>query len=452
MLEKLFKLKENHTSIEKEMIGGITTFMTMAYIVFVQPAILSNCGMDFDAVMVATCVASAIACFTMAILANYPIALAPGMGHNVYFAFVACPIVASILGDKSPVEPWQVALGAIFISGMIFIFFSFFGLRERIITAVPASLRNAIAVGIGLLIALVGFEWSGITAPNPATYVAMGNLNSPPVLLSLFGLLVISCLMARHVIGAVLIGMVITAIVGIVTGIAAFSGFTSPIPSLKPTFLKLSFSGALSIGFLELVFVFFFLDLFDTVGTLIGVGEKAGFMKDNQLPRAKEALFSDASATVVGSLLGTSTVTSYVESAAGISQGGRTGLANIVTGILLLCALFFKPLIATIGSGYDMGNGTYLYPVIAPALILVGCMMMGCVKKIDWEDYSEAIPAFLTITVMPFCGFSITEGIAFGFISYTILKGVTGRSKEIHPIIAIFSVLFLIRYWFVFTK
>jgi len=452
MIERVFKLKENGTNVKTEIIAGVTTFMTMAYIIFVQPAILSQCGMDFDAVMVATCIASAIACFLMAVLANYPIALAPAMGHNVYFTFVACPLIAAILGEKATVEPWQVALGAIFISGIVFIIFSFFGIRENIIKAVPVSLRNGIAVGIGLLIALVGFEWSGITTSNQVIYVTLGKLNSPPVLLSIFGLVAISVLLVRKVRGAILIGILLTAVCGLFAGIVKYEGLTSKIPSLAPTFMKLSFKGALSVGFLELIFVFFFLDLFDTVGTLIGVGEKAGFMKDNNLPRAKQALFSDATATVTGAMLGTSTVTSYVESAAGVSQGGRTGLSNIVTGLLMISAIFFKPLISMIGAGYKADNGTYLYPVIAPALIIVGCMMMSCVKKIDWEDYTEAIPAFLTITVMPFCGFSITEGISFGFISYVLLKLCAGKIKEVHPFISIFSVLFILRYIFLFGK
>ena len=452
IIERLFKLEENNTTVKTEVLAGVTTFMTMAYIIFVQPAILSQCGMDFGAVMTATCIASAVACFLMAVLANYPIALAPAMGHNVYFAFVACPIIASIIGKESQVQPWQVALGAIFISGIIFIIFSFFGIRERIIKAVPVSLRNGIAVGIGLLIALVGFEWSGVTAAHPVTYVTLGKLNTPPVLLSLFGLAVMSTLLARGIKGAILIGIIVTAGLGIATGIIHYQGFVSSIPSLEPTFLKLNFKGAFSIGFFELIFVFFFLDLFDTVGTLIGVGEKAGFMKNNELPRAKQALFSDATATVTGSLLGTSTVTSYIESAAGVSQGGRTGLSNVVTGTLMICALFFKPLVSMIGGGYKVDGGVYLYPVIAPALIIVGCMMMSCVKKIDWDDYTEAIPAFLTVTVMPFCGFSITEGISFGFISYLLLKSVSGRSKEVDPLISIFAVLFILRYIFIFWK
>ncbi|MDD4956206.1 MAG: NCS2 family permease [Candidatus Omnitrophica bacterium] len=451
-LEKLFKLKENATDIRTEVLAGTTTFMTMAYIIFVQPAILSQCGMDFNAVMVATCVSSAIGCFLMGLLANYPIALAPAMGHNVYFAFVACPMIAGILGPGSDIAPWRVALGAVLLSGMVFIFFSFFGIRERIIKALPVSIRNAIAVGIGLLITLIGFEWSGLTVPDKSIYLTLGKLNSAPVLLSLFGLVVISSLMARKVRGAILIGMVITAAAGTTCGIIRYSGITSSIPSISPTFMRLSFSGALDMGFLELIFVFFFLDLFDTVGTLIGVSEKAGFMKDNELPRAKQALFADATATVTGAVLGTSTVTSYVESASGVSQGGRTGLANVVTGLLMLLALFFRPLIAMIGTSHMTADGLLLYPVISPVLIIVGCMMMSCVKKIDWDDLTEAIPAFLTIAVMPFCGFSITEGISFGFISYVILKTVSGKMREIPAFLSLFAGLFILRYIFMFAR
>lgn len=448
MIDRIFLLKESKTNVRTETLAGVTTFATMSYIIFVQPVILSSCGMNFDAVMVATCISSAVACFVMAFLANYPIALAPAMGHNVYFAFVACPLVAKLLGQNANVEPWQVGLGAICISGIVFMLLARFGFREKIISAVPASLRNAIAVGIGLLIAMVGFEWAGLTVSDPVIYVRLGNLHSPPVLLAIFGIAVISILLVLTIKGAILIGMLLTALAGLPFGIVKFSGVVSKVPSLAPTFLKLSFKHAFSIGFLELVFVFFFLDLFDTVGTLIGVGEKGGFMKDGKLPRAEKALFSDAVATVTGACLGTSTVTSYVESAAGVSAGGRTGLANIVTGILMLIALFFKPLVSMLGAGFQIPNGPILYPVIAPALIVVGCMMMTCVRGIDWDDFTESIPAFLTIAVMPFCGFSITEGIAFGFISYSVLKLFAGRGKEVSWIVYVFAVLFLIRYTF----
>lgn len=448
MLEKIFKLKASGTNIRTEVIAGATTFMTMAYIIFVQPTILSMCGMDFDAVMAATCISSAIACFVMAFLANYPIALAPAMGHNVYFAFVACPFIAKLLGEESAVEPWQVALGAVLISGVLFLILSIWNFRVKIIASVPGSIRNAIAVGIGLLIALVGFEWSGLTVADPAIYITLGKLNNPPVLLALFGLFVITSLLVLKIKGAILIGIILTSLVGIPFGIVSYTGVISRAPSLAPTFMKLNVKGALGIGFLEIVFVFFFLDLFDTVGTLIGVGERGGFIKNGKLPRARQALLSDAIATVSGATLGTSTVTSYIESAAGVSAGGRTGLANLVTGMLMLTALFFEPLARMVGGGYLLENGVRVYPVIAPALIIVGCMMMGCVRKIDWEDYTEAIPAFLTIVVMPFCGFSITEGIAFGFISYSFLKFISGRGKDVSWLVYLFSVLFVLRYIF----
>jgi AGZA family xanthine/uracil permease-like MFS transporter len=446
LIERLFRLRENGTTINVEIVAGITTFMTMAYIIFVQPAILSLCGMDFGAVMTATCVSSAVACFLMGLMANLPIALAPAMGHNVYFVFIACPLIAKIIGPDSRINPWQVALGAVFISGAVFMISSLWGIRSKIISAVPSSLRNAIAVGIGLLISLVGFEWSGLTVSDPSILIKLGKINSPPVLLSLFGLALISVLMARKVRGAILIGMLATALAGIPLGLVKYSGIISKVPSLAPTFLKLDLRNACGIGFLEIIFVFFFLDLFDTVGTLIGVSEKGGLMKNGTLPNAEKALFSDACATVTGSLLGTSTVTSYVESASGISAGGKTGLTSIVTGILMLLSLFLAPLAKMVGGGCLIGEGIRLYPVIAPALIIVGCMMMSCVKKIEWDDLTEAIPSFLTIAVMPFCGFSITEGISFGFISYSILKIATGKGRDVNWIIYLFSALFLLRY------
>jgi len=449
MVDKIFRVSESGSNIKTEITAGITTFMTMAYIIFVQPAILSKCGMDFDAVMVATCISSAIGCFLMALLANYPIAIAPAMGHNVYFAFIACPLIANISKNMEGIEPWQIALGAVFISGALFVLLSFIGLRETVISAVPQSLKNAIAVGIGLLIALIGFEWSGLTTSDPVTYVKLGQINNPAVLLSLLGLLVISGLLVLRVKGAVLIGIIVTACAGIPLELVKYQGMVSNIPSVAPTFMRLSIKGALGVGLLEIIFVFFFLDLFDTVGTLIGVGEKGGFMKEGKLPRAREALLSDATATMAGAVMGTSTVTSYVESAAGITAGGKTGFASIVTGILMLGALFFKPLIAMIGGGYQTGN-TILYPVIAPALIVVGCMMMSCVTKIVWDDYTEAIPAFLAITVMPFCGFSITEGISFGFISYSLLKLISGKRSQVHWLLYLFSALFILRYIFLF--
>jgi len=437
-IEKIFKLKEAGTTVRTEVVAGITTFMTMAYIIFVQPAVLSATGMDAGAVMVATCLASAVGIFLMAFLANYPIAMAPAMGHNFFFAYTVCLAMGI---------PWQVVLGATFISGVIFIITSLFAFREKIIDAVPDSLKNAIAVGIGLLIAFIGFEWSGIIVSRQGTLIGLGNLKSNPVMLSFIGLAIISILLALRIRGALLFGLIATTIIGIPFGIVQYKGLLSKPPSLAPTFFKLDIAGALSEHLFAVIFILFFLDLFDTVGTLIGIGQQGGFMKKGKLPKAKQALLSDAIATVNGSLLGTSTITSYIESAAGVAAGGRTGLANIVTGFLFILAIFFYPLAEMIGGKYQLPGSIELHPVIAPALILIGCFMLKNVIRIDWDDYTEAVPAFLTIMVMPLT-FSIMEGIAFGFIAYSALKLLTGKGREVHLILYIFSILFLIRYIF----
>ncbi len=439
MLKIFFKLDEAGTNIRTEVLAGFTTFVTMAYIIFVQPAVLANAGMDFGAVMVATCIASAIATILMGVLANYPIALAPAMGHNFFFVYTVC-IAMGI--------PWQKALGANFISGCAFILFSLFAIREKIINAVPNALKDGIAVGIGLLIALIGFEWAGLVVPHSGTFIGLGDLKSKPVLLSIFGILLISILLTRRVKGSILWGILVTAILGYFLGLVKFYGIVSPPPSLKPTLFKLDILGAFDIGLVTVIFVFFFLDLFDTVGTLIGVGQQAGFMKYGRMPRANKALLSDAIGTVEGTLLGTSTITSYIESAAGVAAGGRTGLANLVTAGLFILSIFFYPLVKMIGGGYLPTGGTaVLYPVTAPALIIVGSMMLTNATKIDWRDYTESIPAFLTLIIMPVT-FSITEGISFGFISYSILKLVSRKAREVHWIIYLFSALFVLRYIF----
>lgn len=437
MLERLFKLKQNNTTPGQEMIGGLTTFMTMAYIIFVQPAVLSAAGMDFGAVMVATCVSSAVAIFFMAFLANYPIALAPAMGHNFFIVYTVCLTMGI---------PWQTALGANFISGVIFIILSFFGFRESLVNSIPTSLKQAIAVGIGLFIALIGFQWAGIVKYTPGTIVGLGDLHSPPVLLAIFGLFVITILYTLRIKGAIVIGIIATAVVGIPLGIVKYYGVLSAPPSVAPTFLKLNVAAAFALSLLPTIFILFFLDLFDTVGTLIGVSEQAGFIKEGKLPKARQALLSDAIGTVTGTIMGTSTVTSYIESSTGVASGARTGLANITTGVLFLIALLFYPLVKMIGGGYVFDGGV-LYPVTAPALIIVGTLMMSGVTKINWKDFSEAIPAFLTIVIMPYA-YSITEGIAVGFIFYTVLKLITGRIKDVHPILIIFAVLFVLRYIF----
>ena len=441
MLEKLFHLQESGTTVKREIVAGCTTFMTLSYIIFVQPAVLSAAGMDSGAVMAATCITSAFAMVLMAVLANYPIALAPGMGHNFYFAFTVC----LTLGVS-----WQNALGAVFVAGLLFILLFFVGLREKVMTILPVSLRNAIPAGIGLLIALVGLEWAGLIVDHPATHVTLGNLKSPPALLSLFGVIVIAILFALKVRGAILIGILASTVVGLITGMVKFQGVVSTPPSIAPTFLKLEIPNIfVRPEMIAIIFIFIFLDLFDTVGTLVGVGEQGGFMVDGKLPKARQALLSDAVATSTGALLGTSTVTSYIESASGISAGGRTGLTNIVTAILMLLALFFRPLIQMVGAGYPIGENTFLYPIVAPALIIVGSLMLKNVVSIDWDDATESIPAFLTLLLMPLT-ISITEGIAFGFISYSLLKLVTGQGKQVHWLIYLFAVLFVARYiWLV---
>ncbi|MGB6340033.1 MAG: NCS2 family permease [Candidatus Aminicenantaceae bacterium] len=441
-LNRYFKLEENDTNIRTEMVGGITTFMTMSYIIFVQPAILSAAGMDQGAVMFATCVSSAVATLLMGLLAKYPIALAPGMGHNVFFAIIVC----GILGYS-----WQVALGAVFISGMIFVILSFVGVWESLVAAVPDSLKHSIAVGIGVLIAFIGLQYGGVVVnappPVPGTtdiLVMLGDLTSKPALLTLFGVVLTAALIVLKVRGAILLGILSTALLGIPMGVVKYQGIIAAPPSVMPTLLKLDILGAVQTGLITVVFIFFFLDLFDTMGTLIGVSAPAGFLRDGKLPRANQAMFADAVGTVGGALMGTSTVTSYIESASGIAHGAKTGLANVFTSLLFIVALFFSPLAEMIAGSFEY-NGTTLRPVIAPPLIIVGYLMMKCIIFIKWDDLTEAIPAYLTIIIMPLT-FSITEGIAFGFISYSILKIVTGKGRDVHWVIYLFSVLFIIRY------
>lgn len=451
MIRTFFHLNDNNTTISREITGGITTFMTMSYILFVQPAVLAACGMDSGAVFVATCVASAVATLIMGIYANYPVALAPAMGHNFYFAFVAVPMISAKLAQNDPAQAWAIGLGAVCISGILFLILSLFGVRETIINAIPSSLKNAIAVGIGLLIALVGFEWSGIIESNPGTLLALTSFKeaSSYTYLSLFGLVITASLTVLQVRGSILIGIILTLIAGLVTGLIGYTGIiTADIPSVTPTLFKLDLIGAVKVGIPLIIFVFFFLDLFDTIGTLIGVSEQAGFIdKDGTLPRAKKALLADAIGTVTGALVGTSTITSYIESAAGIATGARTGLANVVTGVLMLLALFFSPLVEMIGIGIQRDGGITLYPVIAPALIMVGFMMMRNVTRIEWDKPAEALAAFFTLIIMPF-GFGITEGISFGFIAYTLFKLLLGERRDVHPILYVFAALFVLRYIF----
>lgn len=444
MLERLFHVRELGSSVRRETVGGATTFFTLSYILFVQPAILSACGMDHGAVALATSVSSAFATLLMAFLANLPIALAPGMGPNFFFAFSVCGAVAA--GGYG--YPWTVGLGAVFVSGALFTVLSLTGVRAAILHAFPASLRTGIAVGIGLMITLVGLQYGGLVVGHPGTLVSLGDLGAPAALAALGGTATAAVLLALRVRGAMLLGIAAATLAGALLGLVRVEGVVG-FPSIaEPAFLRLDIAGVFrEPGFLTVLFVFLFLDLFDTLGTLLGVSETGGLMKDGKLPRAREALFSDAAGTVAGSLLGTSTVTSYVESASGIAEGARTGLASVVTAILFLLSLAFYPLLRTIGGGVEAEGGVILRPFIAPPLVLIGAFMMRTVGDVNWKDPTEYLPAFLPMVIIPF-SFKIHEGIAFGFIAYSLLKLVTGRAREGHWLLHALAVLFVMRYLF----
>jgi len=444
MLERLFHLAEKGSDGRRETLGGATTFFTLSYIIFVQPAVLSGCGMDHGAVTLATCVASAIATILMGVLANLPIALAPGMGPNFFFAFTVCGGAAA--GGMG--YPWTVGLGAVFLSGALFIVLSLTGVRSAILHAFPASLRTAIAVGIGLMITLVGLEYAGLVVASPATLITLGAFGAKPTLAALAGTAAILLLMALRVRGAILIGIGTATAAGAVLGLVHVDRIFG-FPAIgEPALLRLDVMGLFrQPGFYTVLFVFLFLDLFDTLGTLLGVGESGGLLVNGSLPRAKQALFSDAAGTLVGSLTGTSTITSYVESAAGIGDGARTGLANMVTAALFLLALAFYPLVRVIGGEVAVEGGPALRPFIAPALIVIGAFMMRTVGSIDWKDPTEYLPAFFPIVVIPF-SFKIHEGISIGFIAYSAMKIASGRSREAHGLLHLLALLFLARYLF----
>lgn len=426
-----FKIEENKTNVRTEVLAGITTFMTMAYIIFVNPTILSDSGMPWEAVFTATCLSAAFATFLMGFLANYPFALAPGMGLNAYFTYT----VVLQMGLS-----WQAALAAVFISGIIFIVLTLTKIREAIVNAIPMSLKLAVSAGIGLFIALIGFANAGIIEANPNTMVALGDFSEPGVILATLGLIITGFLVVRKVKGALLWGIALTTVLGIplgVTNLENFGVFSAP-PSLAETFgaFTIGFKEVFDFGIIPIIFAFTFVDLFDTIGTLVGVSSKAGMLdRDGKLPRAEKALLADSLGTVFGSVVGTSTVTTFVESAAGVAEGGRTGLTAIVAGTLFLVALFFSPLI-----GVVPGEAT------APVLIIVGVFMIEPVMKINFSDYLEAIPAFLAIVMMPFA-YSIAEGIVFGVLAYTLLHFLTGKFEKISVTMWILSLLFLIRFF-----
>jgi len=438
--EGFFKLKEFNTDIRTEVMAGLTTFMAMAYIIFVNPAMISQTGMDFGSAMAATCISAAVATIMMGLYVNYPIALAPGMGENAFFTYTVCLTMGI---------SWQVALGCIFIEGLIFVMLTLTKMRQAIIDAIPASIRYGIACGIGMLIAFVGLIDAGLIVKHPSTLVTLGDVTSLPVILATSGLIITSILIVKKIRGAMLWGILATAGIGIILGIVKYHGLVSLPPSIAPTFLKMDIKGALNLGLLTIIFVFLFMDIFDTVGTLAGVGELGGFMRAGKLPRAGKAMFTDAVGTCVGALCGTPTVTRYIESAAGIASGARSGLSSIITGLAFLLALFFSPLVKMIGGGYQAAGGSILHPVTAPALIIVGSMMMSSIVKIDWKDYSETIPAFLVIITMPLT-FSIATGVAIGFISYAVIKLFTGYKQEVSWLVYLLAILFILR--FVYLK
>ena len=438
-IEKCFKLKENKTTFKTELMAGLTTFMTMAYILVVNPSILSTTGMDAGALLTATCIASALGTFFMAFFANYPFVLAPGMGLNAYFAFTIC-------AQKG--YSWHVALAAVFIEGIIFIILSAINVREAIFNAIPANMKKAVSVGIGMYIAFIGLQNAGVVINNASTCVSLGDVKTVPVALALIGTIITLVLVIRKVKGALLVGILITWILGIICQLAGIyvvdveagvyslipTGLISAPPSIAPIAGKLSFSGISIFDFIVVIFAFLFVDLFDTLGTLIGVSTKAGFLdKEGKLPRIKGALFADALATTVGAVLGTSTVTTFVESASGVSDGGRSGLTALTAGVLFLVALLFSPILTTIPSF-----------ATTPALVVVGLMMVENVRDIDFSDYTEGFPAFMTILMMVVC-YSISEGLVFGVISYVLLKLFGGKKNELNPVIVIIAILFFLK-------
>lgn len=443
MMERMFKLAENKTNVRTELLAGLTTFLTMAYIIFVQPAVLTGkamgmeTGMDFNAILLTTCIISGLSTIFMGLYARYPIALAPGMGENFFFVSVIAALAGAGIANA-----WQTALGIVFLAGVIFFILSLLKVREAIINAVSPSMRNGIAAGIGLFIAFIGLKNGGLIVDNPGTLVGLNtDLLEPgvakPVAVFLVGLVVAAGLQGRRVRGAILWGIGAAAALALILGEIRFTGGFHGILGLpeiqEPTAFRMDIRTALTAVCIPFIIVFVFMDMFDTVGTLVGVAEQAGFMQNNKLPRASRALLVDATATVAGACMGTSTVTSYIESAAGVAAGGRTGLTAVTTGVLFLLALIFSPLVEIIGN--------YL-PITACALVVVGAMMMRNARKIDWDDHSEAFPAFLIAIGIPLC-YSIADGIAIGFVCYPIVKLISGKGRQVSRLMYALSAVLL---------
>jgi AGZA family xanthine/uracil permease-like MFS transporter len=425
LLESFFKLKEHNTTVKTEVLAGFTTFLTMAYIVLVNPLILSSTGMDLNAVFVATCLAAALGTAIMGLVANYPIALAPGMGLNAYFTFTVV---------KGMGVPWDVALGAVFLSGLVFLAVSLFKVREAIVNAIPQSLKFAISAGVGVFLAIIALKNAGVVVSHPVTYLTLGDMHNPSTLLAILGFFLIVALEYRRVHGSIIIGILVVTTLSILLGLSKFEGLVAPIPSMAPTLMKMNLHGAMDIGLLGVVFVFFFVDLFDTTGTLIGVSHRAGLLdKDGKLPRLKRALLADSIAITVGAMMGTSSTTAYIESAAGTAVGGRTGLTATVVAILFLACLWFSPLAKTVPAY-----------ATAPALCYVAVLMTRGLAEIDWSDLTESAPAVMTALAMPFT-FSIADGIAFGFISYAVIKVLSGRYRDLKPAVVVIAALWIFK-------
>ena len=426
--ESYFEFTALGATWRAELLAGLTTFMTMAYIIFVNPAILHETGMPIGAVTVATCLAAAFGSLLMGVLARYPIALAPGMGLNAYFTY-------SVV--KGMGVPWQTALGAVFISGVAFLVLTIGGARQLIIAAVPHELYAAVAAGVGLFIALIGLRNAGIITPDAATLVSLGNLRNPTTLLALFGLLLMAVLLARRVQAAILIGIVLTTIAGLFAGLVHWQPQTWNVSDIRATAFHLDIPAAARLGVLDIVFAFLFVDLFDNIGTLVAVGQKAGLIAiDGRIPRVNRIFYADSAATIFGSLTGTSTVVSYIESSAGVAAGGRTGVTAVVTGLLFLLAIVLAPLAGVIPTG-----------ATAPALIIVGSMMMSSVAAIAWENPGVAIPAFLTMVTIPLT-FSIANGLAFGFTAYALIRIARGEFRQVNWFVYLLTGLFLARFYY----
>ena len=423
VIERYFGIDGRNTTIKTEILAGLTTFLTMAYIIFVNPDMLAKAGMDKGAVFVATCLASALGCFLMGLIARLPVALAPGMGLNAFFTFTV------VLGMG---KSWQVALGAVFISGLLFVLISAFKLREWIINAIPYTLKQGIVAGIGAFLAFIALKSSGIIVASPATFVTMGKLTDFGPAMAILSFFLIVVFVQRKVPAAVMLSILIVTVISLLAGESHYSGIVSMPPSIAPTFMQLDIAGALDVSMVSVIFAFLFVVLFDTSGTLIGVTKKAGLMSsDGQIPNLGKALFADSTAAVAGSLLGTSSVTSYVVSTAGVAAGGRTGLTAIVVGVLFLLALFFAPLAGMIPAYATAG-----------AIFYVAVLMLFTLREIDWDDLTEASPVAVVLLLTPLT-FSIADGIALGFITYTIAKLVSGRYKEVSPAVWVLTVILL---------